>query len=280
MPADAIHGHGTSCAATTCNWPTASTSPISWARQDAVAGDRLPRHALYSNPIAQSYLNHLGQTGSKSSNNVYTFRVLYDPSQHKHLHGNGLYLHRLALHDGQRSRVELMCWHTKIATSEPAAGLFCAFARSLEGKDREGEASHRASRPRCWQLRWASRRSCAAARPGDGMEVGHSFMHRRSYRDSKEEDESDEMRPSHMLDQGYNLREVMPAYFTESEWPSTSSRMGLGFMGHAHASRSARPLHRPFVGRQASKAKMDGRAKGSRSPRTARLRAHKLRREA
>ena len=48
--------------------------------QDSLGGDSFDRQHLYSNPLVQSYVNHIGQRlVPKSSSNVYTFRVLYDP---------------------------------------------------------------------------------------------------------------------------------------------------------------------------------------------------------
>src|ERR1039458_1683000 len=48
--------------------------------QDAASGDSFDRQRLYSNPVVQSYVNHIGQKlVPKNSTNVYTFRVLYDP---------------------------------------------------------------------------------------------------------------------------------------------------------------------------------------------------------
>ena len=44
--------------------------------QDRVAGDAFDRQRLYSNPVVQSYVNHIGQRlVPKNSPNVYTFRV-------------------------------------------------------------------------------------------------------------------------------------------------------------------------------------------------------------
>ena len=45
-----------------------------------LTGDSFDRQRLYINPVVQSYMNHVGQRlVPKSSSNVYTFRVLYDP---------------------------------------------------------------------------------------------------------------------------------------------------------------------------------------------------------
>ncbi len=78
--------------------------------QDAVGGDAFDRQRLYSNPVVQSYINHVGQRlVPKSSNNVYTFRVLYDPIPKALTLSTGtIYLSTgLAFDDRQRIGVEL-----------------------------------------------------------------------------------------------------------------------------------------------------------------------------
>ena len=252
----------------------------SWGMaQDAVAGDNFDRQRLYSNPIAQSYLNHLGQQlVPKSSNNVYTFRVLYDPIPKALTLSTGtVYISTglLSMMDSEAelsyvlaheiAHVELRQAYLRIRDKHVAEEL------EKERTEKEKLVTDVASTvlgAGAGGLLIPLRLGAViggSAGLATGMEVGHYFMHPQINPvvwDSKEEDESDEMAAKYMLDQGYDLREVMHLFASLNAVTSADSRMGLGFMGSAPRIKERQARMQALISGQL-KAEIDGRAKGS-----------------
>ncbi|MGA9062294.1 MAG: M48 family metalloprotease [Terracidiphilus sp.] len=216
--------------------------------QDAVAGDSFDRQRLYSNPVVQSYINHIGQRlVPKSSSNVYTFRVLYDPIPKALTLSTGtIYLSTgLVSMLGSEAELSYVLAH-EIAHIE----LRQAYLR-IRDKNVEIElAKEKAEKDKVITdvastvmgaglggalipLRLGSLLGGSAGL-ATGMEVGHYFIHPQIEPviwASKEEDDADDMATRMMLDQGYDPREVAHLFVTLNQVVTTDSRMGLGFMG-------------------------------------------------
>jgi predicted Zn-dependent protease len=218
--------------------------------QDNVADDSFDRQRLYSNPLVQSYINQFGQSlVPKSSPNVYTFRVLYDPIPKALTLSTGtIYIstgllsmlssqaelsyvlgHEIAhvelrqaymrIHDGQveielaKEKAEKEKVLTDVASTVMGAGLGGALLPARLGALLGGSAGLAV-----------------------GMEVGHYFIHPQIEPvkwASKEEDDADELATKYMMEAGYDPRDVQRLFNSLNQAVTVDSRMGLGFMGSA-----------------------------------------------
>jgi hypothetical protein len=218
--------------------------------QDSLSGDAFDRQRLYSNPVVQSYINHVGQQLiPKSSNNLYTFRVLYDPIPKALTLSTGtIYLSTglLSMLDSE-SELAYVEAH-EIANIE----LRQAYLR-IRDKNIEIElAKEKAEKEKVITDVAAT---VMGAGPGGamiplrlgsviggsaglatGIEVGHYFIHPQIEPvlwASKEEDDADDMAVNMMLEQGYDPRQASHLFATLNQVVAADSRMGLGFMGSA-----------------------------------------------
>lgn len=218
--------------------------------QDAGSGDSFDRQRLYGNPQVQSYINQFGQSlVPKSSPNVYTFRVLYDPIPKALTLSTGtIYIstgllsmlssqaelsyvlgHEIAhvelrqaymrIHDGQvenelaKEKAEKEKMLTDVASTVMGAGLGGALIPLRLGSLMGGSAGLAV-----------------------GMEVGHYFIHPQIEPvkwASKEEDDADELATKYMMEAGYDPRDVKRLFNSLNQVVTADSRMGLGFMGSA-----------------------------------------------
>jgi len=218
--------------------------------QDSLSSDSFDRQRLYSNPVVQSYINHIGQQLiPKSSNNLYTFRVLYDPIPKALTLSTGtIYLSTglLSMLDSE-SEVAYVLAH-EIAHIE----LRQAYLR-IRDKNIEIElAKEKAEKEKVITdvattvmgaglggamipLRLGSLIGGTAGL-ATGMEVGHYFIHPQIEPvlwASREEDDADDMAVNMMLEQGYDPRQASHLFATLNQVVTADSRMGLGFMGSA-----------------------------------------------
>lgn len=218
--------------------------------QDAAAGDSFDQQRLYSNPVVQSYVNHIGQRlVPKNSTNVYTFRVLYDPIPKALTLSTGtIYLSTglVSMLDSE-SEVAYVLAH-EIAHVE----LRQAYLRIRDKHVAEELAKEKAEKEKMITdvgsmvmgaglggamipLRLGGLLGGSAGL-ATGMEVGHYFIHPQIEPvlwASKEEDEADDMAINLMIEQGYDPREVNRLFASLNQVVTADSRMGLGFMGSA-----------------------------------------------
>jgi predicted Zn-dependent protease len=218
--------------------------------QDAVGGDAFDRQRLYSNPVVQSYINHVGQRlVPKASNNVYTFRVLYDPIPKALTLSTGtIYLstglvsmidgeselsyvlaHEIAHIELRQAYLRIRDKHIEVELAKEKAEkekVITDVASTVMGAGLGGAMI---------PLRLGSLLGGSAGL-ATGMEVGHYFIHPQiepvSWA-SREEDDADDLATRLMLDQGYDPREVSHLFTTLNQVVTVDSRMGLGFMGSA-----------------------------------------------
>ena len=218
--------------------------------RDSIAGDSFDRQRLYSNPIVQSYVNHVGQKlVPKTSTNLYTFRVLYDPIPKALTLSTGTIYISTGLLSMLDSEAELSyCLAHEIAHVE----LRQAYLR-IRDKNVEIElAKEKAEKEKVITdvgsmvmgaglggalipLRLGALMGGSAGL-ATGMEVGHYFIHPQLEPvqwGTKEEDDSDELATKYMLEQGFDPREVQHLFNSLNSIVSVDSRMGLGFMGSA-----------------------------------------------
>jgi predicted Zn-dependent protease len=218
--------------------------------QGALGGDSFDRQRLYANPVVQSYINHVGQRlVPKSSSNVYTFRVLYDPIPKALTLSTGtIYLstglvamldseselayvlaHEIAHIELRQAYLRIRDKHVEIELAKEKAEkekVITDVASTVMGAGLGGAMI---------PLRLGSVLGGSAGL-ATGLEVGHYFIHPQIEPvlwGSKEEDDADDMATRMMLDQGYNPREVFLLFTTLNQVVTTDSRMGLGFMGSA-----------------------------------------------
>jgi predicted Zn-dependent protease len=218
--------------------------------QDAASGDSFDRQRLYTNPVVQSYVNHIGQKlVPKNSANVYTFRVLYDPIPKALTLSTGtIYLSTglVSMLDSE-SEVAYILAH-EIAHVE----LRQAYLRIRDKHVAEELAKEKAEKEKVISdvgsmvmgaglggamipLRLGGLLGGSAGL-ATGMEVGHYFIHPQIEPvlwASREEDDADDMALNLMLEQGYDPREVNRLFASLNQVVTADSRMGLGFMGSA-----------------------------------------------
>jgi predicted Zn-dependent protease len=218
--------------------------------QDAGGGDSFDRQRLYSNPVVQSFVNHVGQRlVPKSSNNLYTFRVLYDPIPKALTLSTGtIYLstglvsmlngeselayvlaHEIAHIELRQAYLRIRDKHIEVELAKEKAEkekMITDVASTVMGAGLGGAFI---------PLRLGSLLGGSAGL-ATGLEVGHYFIHPQIEPvlwGSKEEDEADDMATRMMLDQGYDPREVSHLFTALNQVVTVDSRMGLGFMGSA-----------------------------------------------
>lgn len=218
--------------------------------QSAVDSDSFDRQRLYSNPVVQTYINHVGQRlVPKSSSNVYTFRVLYDPIPKALTLSTGtIYLstglvsmldseselayvlaHEIAHIELRQAYLRIRDKHIEIELAKEKAEkekVFTDVASTVMGAGLGGAMI---------PLRLGGLLGGSAGL-ATGMEVGHYFIHPQIEPvlwGTKEEDDADDLATRMMLDQGYDPREVLHLFTTLNQVVTTDSRMGLGFMGSA-----------------------------------------------
>jgi predicted Zn-dependent protease len=215
---------------------------------DNVRDDSFDRQRLYSNPIVQSYINHLGQRlVPKGSSNMYTFRVLYDPIPKVLTLSTGtVYVSTgmLAVLDNESELSYVLAheiahvekrqaWqriHDKIVGDElerektEKEKMITAAATTVLGVGAGGMLI---------PLRAGSLLGGLAGGTGS-LAVSHYFVHPHlepTKWETQEEDEADELAARYMMDQGYDARESMRVYTTLEQLASKDSRVGLGFIG-------------------------------------------------
>ncbi len=218
--------------------------------QDNISADQFDRQRLYSNPVVQSYINEFGQRlVPKSSQNVYTFRVLYDPIPKALTLSTGTIYISTGLLSMLQSEAEL----SYVLSHEIAhVELRQAYLR-IRDKNVEIElAKEKAEKEKVITdvastvmgaglggalipLRLGSLMGGSAGL-ATGAEVGHYFIHPQIEPvewASKEEDDADELATKYMLDGGYDPRQVQQLFNALNQIVTVDSRMGLGFMGSA-----------------------------------------------
>lgn len=247
--------------------------------QEGSSGDSFDRQRLYGNPVVQSYVNQFGQRlVPKNSQNVYTFRVLYDPIPKALTLSTGtIYLstgllsmlnseselayvlsHEIAhielrqaylrIHDKNveielaREKAEKEKVITDVASTVMGAGLGGALIPLRLGSLMGGGVGL-----------------------ATGMEMGHYFIHPQIEPvvwATREEDEADELATKYMLDAGYDPRQVQRLFNSLMQMVTVDSRMGLGFMGSApHVKERAARLQQLLNGEL--KAEIEMRSKGN-----------------
>jgi predicted Zn-dependent protease len=218
--------------------------------QDAAAGDSFDQQRLYSNPVVQSYVNHIGQRlVPKNSTNVYTFRVLYDPIPKALTLSTGtIYLSTglVSMLDSESelsyilaheiAHVELRQAYLRIRDKHVAGELAKEKAEKEKmitdvGSMVMGAGLGGAMIP----LRLGGLLGGSAGL-ATGMEIGHYFIHPQIEPvlwASKEEDDADDMAINLMIEQGYDPRDINRLFASLNQVVTADSRMGLGFMGSA-----------------------------------------------
>jgi predicted Zn-dependent protease len=218
--------------------------------QDARGEDAFDRQRLYSNPVAQSYINHVGQRlVPKSSTNVYTFRILYDPIPKALTLSTGTIYLSSGLLSMMDSEAELSY---ELAHEIAHVELRQAYLRIRDKHVAEELAKEKAEKEKIVTdvastvigtglggalipLRLGAVLGGSAGL-ATGLEVGHYFIHPQLEPviwATKEEDDADDMALRLMLDQGYDPREVAHLFISLNQIVTADSRMGLGFMGSA-----------------------------------------------
>lgn len=218
--------------------------------QDNVSGDSFDRQRLYSNPEVQSYINQFGQRlVPKGSQNVYTFRVLYDPIPKALTLSTGtIYIstgllsmlssegelsyvlgHEIAHVELRQAYLRIRNKHVEIELAKEKAEkekVITDVAATVMGAGLGGAMI---------PLRLGSLMGGSAGL-ATGMEVGHYFIHPQIEPvawDSKEEDDADELATKYMLDAGYDPRDAQRLFNSLTQVVTVDSRIGLGFMGSA-----------------------------------------------
>jgi predicted Zn-dependent protease len=218
--------------------------------QDNFTADNFDRQRLYSNPEVQSYINQFGQRlVPKSSTNVYTFRVLYDPIPKALTLSTGtIYIstgllsmlsneaelsyvltHEIAHVELRQAYMRIRDKHVTIELAKEKAEkekVLTDVAATVMGAGLGGAMI---------PLRLGSLIGGSAGL-ATGMEVGHYFIHPQIEPvvwESKEEDDADEMATKYMLDAGYDPRDAQRLFNSLNQVVNADSRMGLGFMGSA-----------------------------------------------
>jgi predicted Zn-dependent protease len=216
--------------------------------QDNVRDDSFDRQRLYSNPIVQSYINHLGQRlVPRNSVNMYTFRVLYDPIPKVLTLSTGtVYVSTgmLAVLDNEaelsyvlaheiahiEKRQAYMRIHDKIVGDE--------FDREKTEKEKMiTDVATTVLGVSAGGLMIPLRAGSLLGGIGggiSGLSVSHYFIHPHlepTKWEKQEEDEADELAARLMMDQGYDARESLHVYTTLEMLAQKDSRVGLGFIG-------------------------------------------------
>ena len=216
---------------------------------DNVRDDSFDRQRLYSNPIVQSYVNHLGQRlVPKGTGNMYTFRVLYDPIPKVLTLSTGtIYVSTgmLAVLDNEAELSYVLsheiahvekkqAWqriHDKIVGDElekektEKEKMITAAASTVLGVGAGGMLI---------PLRAGGTLLGGLAGGGGSLTLSHYFIHPHlepTKWETQEEDEADELAARYMMDQGYDAREAMHVYTTLEQLATQDSRVGLGFIG-------------------------------------------------
>jgi predicted Zn-dependent protease len=217
--------------------------------QDNVRDDSFDRQRLYSNPIVQSFVNHLGQRLiPKGSVNTYTFRVLYDPIPKVLTLSTGtVYVSTgmLAVLDNESELSYVLAheiahvekrqaWqriHDKIVGDEldkekaEKEKMITDVATTVLGVGAGGMLI---------PLRGAGSLLGGLAGGTSGLTISHYFIHPHlepTKWETQEEDEADELSARYMMDQGYDPRESLHVYSTLEMLAQQDSRVGLGFIG-------------------------------------------------
>ena len=216
--------------------------------QDTARDDSFDRQRLYSNPIVQSYVNHLGQRlVPKGSTNIYTFRVLYDPIPKVLTLSTGtIYLstgmlsvldneaelayvlgHEIAHIEKKQAYMRI---HDRIVGDEfdrqktEKEKMITTAATTMLGMGAGGMLI---------PLRAGSLLGGLAG-GGGSLAVSHYFIHPHLEPvkwETQEEDEADELACRYMMDQGFDAREALHVYTTLDAIEQKDSRIGLGFIG-------------------------------------------------
>jgi len=215
---------------------------------DNARDDSFDRQRLYSNPVVQSYVNHLGQRLiPKGSTNTYTFRVLYDPIPKVLTLSTGtIYVSTgmLAVLDNEAELSYVLAheiahvekkqaWqriHDKIVGDEldreknEKEKMLTSAAGAVLGMGAGGLMI---------PLRAGALLGGLAGGTGT-LALSHYFVHPHlepTKWETQEEDEADELAARSMMDQGYDAREAMHVYTTLEQLAGQDSRVGLGFIG-------------------------------------------------
>jgi predicted Zn-dependent protease len=216
--------------------------------QDNIRDDSFDRQRLYSNPIVQSYVNHLGQRlVPKGSVNMYTFRVLYDPIPKVLTLSTGtVYVSTgmLAVLDNE-SELSYVLAH-EIAHVEKRQAYMRIHDR-IVGDELDKEKTEKEKMitdVATTALGLGAGGVLIPLRAGallgglggglSGLTVSHYFIHPHlepTRWEKQEEDEADDLAARYMMDQGYDPREAIHVYNTLQMLAQQDSRVGLGFMG-------------------------------------------------
>ena len=216
--------------------------------QDNVRDDSFDRQRLYSNPIVQSYINHLGQRlVPKNSINMYTFRVLYDPIPKVLALSTGtVYVSTgmLAVLDNE-SELGYVLAH-EIAHIEKRQAYMRIHDKIVGDElDREKtEKEKMITDIATTALGVGAGGFMIPLRAGSllgglggsisGLTVSHYFIHPHlepTKWEKQEEDDADDLAARLMMDQGYDPREALHVYMTLQMLAQKDSRVGLGFIG-------------------------------------------------
>jgi predicted Zn-dependent protease len=216
--------------------------------QDNVRDDSFDRQRLYSNPIVQSYVNHLGQRLiPKGSTNTYTFRVLYDPIPKVLTLSTGTIYVSTGMFSVLDNEAELsyVLAHEIAHVEKKQAWLRIHDKIVGDELDREKTEKEKMITAAATTVLGASAGGvliplrAGALLGGLGgvtgsLAVSHYFIHPHlepTKWETVEEDEADELAARYMMDQDYDARESMRVYTTLDQLAAQDSRVGLGFIG-------------------------------------------------
>jgi predicted Zn-dependent protease len=217
---------------------------------DNVRDDSFDRQRLYSNPIVQSYVNHLGHSlVPKGSSNLYTFRVLYDPIPKVLTLSTGtVYVSTgmLAVVDNEAELSYVLAHEIAHVEKRQAWQRIHDKVVGDEMEKEKAEKEKMISDVATTVLGMSAGGVLIPLRAGagtllgglaggaSGLTISHYFIHPHlepTRWESVEEDEADELAARYMMDQNYDARESLHVYNTLEQLTAMDSRVGLGFIG-------------------------------------------------
>lgn len=217
---------------------------------DNIRDDSFDRQRLYSNPIVQSYVNHLGQRlVPKGSSNLYTFRVLYDPIPKVLALSTGtVYVSTgmLAVVDNEAELSYVLAHEIAHIEKKQAWQRIHDKVVGDEMEKEKAEKEKMISDVATTVLGMGAGGVLIPLRAGagtllgglaggaSGLTISHYFIHPHlepTKWENAEEDEADELAARYMMDQNYDARESLHVYNTLEQLTAMDPRVGLGFIG-------------------------------------------------
>lgn len=218
--------------------------------QDNLRDDSFDRQRLYSNPIVQSYVNHLGQRlVPRNSPNLYTFRVIYDPIPKVLTLSTGTIYVSTGMMSVLDNEAELSYVLAHEIAHVEKKQAYMRIHDKIVGDELEKEKTEKekmisdvattmlgvGAGGMLIPLRAGTLLGGLAGGTG-GLTISHYFIHPHlepTKWEKQEEDDADELACRYMMDQGYDAREALHVYTTLEALESKDSRVGLGFIGEA-----------------------------------------------